>query len=83
MLCRWTGDSLGAEDLPRPRCHWTVGRKARVVSAVDGGLLSEHEARERYRLSPDELNLWREALDRFGVPGLRVTRIKAYRLAPA
>ena len=59
-----------------------VRRKAEVIAAIRGGLLTAAEACARYRLSPEELELWQESLDRAGVPGLRVTRIQLYRDYP-
>jgi hypothetical protein len=37
------------------------------------------EACERYSLSLEEFTSWQRAVDRSGMPGLRVTRIKHYR----
>ena len=59
--------------------RWVVRRKAEVVSAVNGGLLSVDEACERYSLSLEEFAGWQRAVDRSGMPGLRVTRIQHYR----
>jgi hypothetical protein len=56
-----------------------VRRKAEVVSAVAGGLLSVDEACERYGLSLEEFASWQRAVDRSGMPGLRVTRISITR----
>lgn len=70
--------SLG--DLP-PSCtaYWVSRRKAEVLAAIDGGLLEASDACARYRLSPEELAAWRRAVDRAGVPGLRVTNLPAGR----
>lgn len=73
-----TLDSLPPADTRR----WVVRRKAEVIAAIRGGLLTAAEACARYRLSPEELELWQESLDRAGVPGLRVTRIQLYRDYP-
>ena len=59
--------------------RWVVRRKAEVVAAVAGGLLTVDEACERYTLSLEEFTSWQRAVDRSGMPGLRVTRIKHYR----
>lgn len=64
---------------PATTTRWVSRRKAEVVAAIDGGLLSIDEACERYRLSVEELESWQRDLDRAGVPGLRVTRIQHYR----
>lgn len=77
------GRPLTLECLPSPDTRrWVVRRKAEVLAAIRGGLLSEAEACTRYRLSPEELELWRESIDRDGIPGLRVTRIQVYRDYP-
>ena len=73
-----TLDTLPPADTRR----WVVRRKAEVIAAIRGGLLTAAEACARYRLSPEELELWQESLDRAGVPGLRVTRIQLYRDYP-
>jgi hypothetical protein len=66
--------------------RWSPGRKAGVVEMVRMGELSLEEACVRFDLSTDEFNAWAGALDRHGVPGLRVTRLQIYdetRLRPA
>ena len=74
------GASISLETLPPPDTRrWVVRRKAEVLAAINGGLITAAEACARYRLSPEELDLWQESLDRAGVPGLRVTRIQLYR----
>ncbi|MCG2841896.1 DUF1153 domain-containing protein [Sandaracinobacter sp. RS1-74] len=67
---------------PADTRRWVVRRKAEVIAAIRGGLLTAAEACARYRLSPEELELWQDSLDRAGVPGLRVTRIQLYRDYP-
>lgn len=64
---------------PATTTRWVSRRKAEVVAAIDGGLLTIDEACERYRLSLEELASWQRSLDRAGVPGLRATRIQHYR----
>ena len=67
-------------DLPSSStAHWVSRRKAEVLAAIDGGLLSESEACERYRLSAEELAAWRRSISRAGIPGLRITRAQEYR----
>ncbi len=74
------GEPLTLESLPAPgTTRWVVRRKAEVVSAVNGGLLSVDEACDRYGLTLEEFASWQRAVDRSGMPGLRVTRIKHYR----
>lgn len=64
---------------PASTSRWTPHRKAEVVAAVKGGLLSFDEACQRYSLGPEELTGWQRAVDRSGIPGLRVTQIQHYR----
>lgn len=74
------GEPLTLESLPPPdTTRWVVRRKAEVVAAVNGGLLTVDEVCERYRLSLEEFASWQRAVDRVGMPGLRVTRIQHYR----
>lgn len=77
------GKPITLATLPPPDTRrWVVRRKAEVVAAIRGGLITPAEACARYSLSPEELDLWAESLDRAGVPGLRVTRIQLYRDYP-
>jgi hypothetical protein len=74
------GEPLTVDSLPPAgTTRWVVRRKAEVVSAVNGGLLSVDEACERYSLSLEEFAGWQRAVDRSGMPGLRVTRIQHYK----
>ena len=74
------GSPLSVSDLPPPNAgRWVVRRKAIVVAAVRGGLLSIEEACARYNLSVDEYLSWQTAVDRHGLAGLRVTKLQAYR----
>jgi hypothetical protein len=74
------GEPLTIDSLPPPdTTRWVVRRKAEVVAAVNGGLLSVDEVCERYRLTVEEFAGWQRAIDRSGMPGLRVTRIQHYR----
>lgn len=74
------GEPLTIESLPPPETtRWVVRRKAEVVAAVAGGLLTIDEVCKRYNLSLEEFTGWQRAVDRSGMPGLRVTRIKHYR----
>ncbi len=74
------GEPLTVADLPDPKTdRWVIKRKAQVVAAVRGGLLSLPEAGERYRISIDELITWHALLDTHGMRGLRTTQIGQYR----
>ena len=68
------------DSLPSPNTRrWVVRRKAEVVAAVNGGLLTVDEACARYSLTLEEFASWQRAVDRSGMPGLRVTRIQHYK----
>ena len=74
------GEPLSVNDLPPPDTkRWVVRRKAEVVAAVNGGLLSIDDVLERYGLTLEEFASWQRAVDRSGMQGLRVTRIQHYR----
>src|SRR3954465_11264158 len=74
------GRILTVANLPPPDTkRWVIRRKAELVAAVRGGLLSLEEACERYRLGGDEFLSWQRSIDRFGLPGLRATRVQDYR----
>ena len=74
------GSPLTIADLPPPATkRWVIRRKAEVVAAVRGGLLSLDDACSRYRLTVDEFLSWQRSIDRHGLAGLRATRIQDYR----
>ena len=75
-----TGTPLTLADLPPADTQrWVIRRKAEVVSAVRGGLLTEAEACAMYALSDEEFAAWQASIDRHGMAGLRTTRIQQYR----
>jgi hypothetical protein len=74
------GEPLTLEMLPSPSTgRWVVRRKAEVVAAVNGGMLTIDEVCERYSLTLEEFASWQRAIDRAGLHGLRTTRSKHYR----
>ncbi len=74
------GEPLTLDTLPSPDTgRWVVRRKAEVVAAVNGGLLTIEEACERYRLTLEEFASWQRAVDLSGMQGLRITRMQHYR----
>ena len=74
------GTPLTVADLPAPGTRrWVIRRKAEVVAAVRGGLLSLEEACSRYTLTVEEFLSWQRSIDRHGLPGRRTTRIQQYR----
>ena len=71
------GSPLTIADLPPTNTkRWVIRRKAEVVAAVRGGLLSLDEACERYKLTVDEFLSWQRSIEKHGLPGLRATRIQ-------
>jgi hypothetical protein len=57
------GSKLTLADLPPPSTRrWVSSRKAKIVAAVEGGLLSFEEASRRYNLSLEEFHGWEETL---------------------
>ena len=73
------GSPLTMEDLPTPGTkRWVIRRKAQVIAAVRGGLLSLEEACTRYMLTVDEFLSWQSSIDQHGLAGLRTTRIQQY-----
>jgi len=78
------GGRLSLDDLPAPDTkRWVIRRKAEVVAAVKGGLLTLDEACERYNLTTEEFLSWQRAISRYGIAGLRATRTQHYRAAAA
>jgi len=74
------GQPLTVNDLPpRHISRWVTRRKAEVVAAVDGGLISQQEALERYGLSAEEFEGWQRLYRQHGPRGLRATRLQNYR----
>jgi hypothetical protein len=74
------GSPLTIADLPEPGTkRWVIRRKAEVIAAVRGGLLSLDEACSRYMLTVDEFLSWQHSLDQHGLAGLRTSHIQQYR----
>ena len=67
-------------DLPPPDTkRWVIRRKAAVVAAVKSGVITLDEVCRRYNISAQEFVIWQELIEKHGVRGLRVTRLKDYR----
>jgi hypothetical protein len=74
------GEALALDRLPPADTkRWVVRRKAEVVAAVAGGLLTMEQACKRYSISVEEFASWTRAVDGAGMLGLRVTRLQQYR----
>jgi len=55
--------------------RWVPRRKAQVVAEVHNGLLSLEEACERYALTIEEFRSWQNAIDKYGLAGLRASHV--------
>jgi hypothetical protein len=74
------GEPLTIEGLPSPHStRWVPRRKAEVIAAVEGGLLSLDEACDRYSLTLEEFASWQRSIERAGLAGLRTTQLQRYR----
>ena len=81
---RWVvgplGERLTIDMLPKPGTRrWVMRRKAELVAAVEGGLLSLNELLRKYRVAPGEYEAWKNAVAKHGMRGLRITRAQDYR----
>jgi hypothetical protein len=74
------GSTMSRADLPPiDTRRWVASRKAAVVKAVAAGLISDTEALERYALSPEEFESWKQAVREHGIAGLKITAMKRFR----
>jgi hypothetical protein len=73
------GGTITIESLPKPTSRWVIKRKAVIVAAVRGGLITLEDACTRYSLSVEEFLAWQRQVDRYGLAGLRTTRTQQYR----
>jgi hypothetical protein len=75
------GERMTKADLPpADTTRWVPRRKARVVAAVEGGLITREDAKRLYSISDEEFDSWRVALSSFGMRGLKVTQIGRHRI---
>lgn len=58
----WDGKPITLDDLPQRDVRWSKKRKAQIVAAVRGNLLSFDEAWRRYGLSRLEFAAWENEL---------------------
>ncbi len=74
------GTVMTRADLPPADTRrWVARRKALVVMAVEAGLITREAALDRYALSDEEFSIWEVAVQKYGLAGLRVTKIQEYR----
>jgi hypothetical protein len=77
------GEPLTLADLPPANNQrWVMRRKARLVAAVRGGLLTLEDACARYSLTAEEFLSWQQSIEKHGFGGLRATRLQYYRDVP-
>lgn len=60
---------------PKTLRRWVARRKADVIAAVEGGLLTQSDACARYNISREEFSTWLVAFEADGLPGLRAKAI--------
>ncbi|EPX76074.1 DUF1153 domain-containing protein [Salipiger mucosus] len=74
------GTVMTRADLPPVDTRrWVASRKAAVVKAVRYGLLSDEQARDRYKLSAEELGEWMRAVAAHGEEALKATLVQRFR----
>jgi transposase-like protein len=67
-------------ELPPPSTRrWVARRKAAVVAAVCGGIITLEEACRRYQMSEEEFVAWQRAFETHGILGLRATCVQQHR----
>ena len=74
------GTIMTRADLPDVNTRrWVASRKAAVIRAIAGGLISREDAMTHYGLSGEELDAWLAAVDQHGEAALKATTIQRYR----
>lgn len=74
------GRKLTRSELPPPDTkRWVASRKARVVLAVQSGLVDKGEVCEMYDLTAEEFESWLDAVKSHGIKALKVTKLQNYR----
>lgn len=74
------GTIMTRADLPSQKTRrWVASRKAAVVRAVVGGLITRKEALDDYGLSEEEFLEWETAVDQHGEAALKATALQRYR----
>jgi hypothetical protein len=72
-----TGDILTFANLPPSKPgRWVARRKAEVLSALMGGLVTVESLCRKYNLTEEELLSWMRAYSRRGLPGLKVKALR-------
>lgn len=77
---RFANDIITLDMLPPSTAtRWVTSRKAQLIAAIKGGLITIEEASRRYCLTIEELGEWQSSFDRHGKRGLRTTFTQQYR----
>lgn len=69
------GERITKESLPSPHGRWVPRKKATLILAIRAGAITLEEVLHMYDISMEEFRGWQENFDRFGLGGLKVTRI--------
>jgi len=59
--------------------RWVISRKAAVVTAVKNGAITLDDVCWLYDISVEEFLAWQEMIEKYGVRGLRVTKLQDIR----
>ena len=71
------GDIITRGSLPPSTTQqWRIQLKAKVVAAVESGIISREEACARYHMSDDEYLEWRRRVEKSGLAGWRAQQAK-------
>jgi len=74
------GSPLNLADLfPPGTSRWVPRRKAEIIAAIKGGMLTFEDACKRYNLGAEELLSWQRSVQKHGLRGLRVSHLQHYR----
>ena len=76
-ICSWASRHtvIARRSAPADTQRWVIRRKAEIVAAVQGGLLTCEEACDRYGLTAEEFRAWQASLHRYGLAGLKIKRL--------
>ncbi len=75
------GTPMTVDDLPPPETkRWVIRRKAEVVAAVRGGLISLEEACKRYTLTIEEFLSWQRLMERVTCPQRHSSEVRRSRI---
>ena len=71
------GDIITRGSLPPPTTQqWRIQLKAKVVAAVESGIITREEACARYHMSDDEYLEWRRRVEKSGLSGWKTRQAK-------